>query len=120
MDIFRFKEWNVYKEAKQLFEIIINMVNNLPKEYKYSIGDQAIRAGLSRILNIAEGSGKNSDKELNRFFNIAIGSVNETFAVVDIMKDLNFITEKELEKVSKLCVSVSKQLGGFKKTLRSL
>ena len=120
MEIFRFKEWNVYKEAKQLFIDIIGIVNKLPKEYKYSIGDQIIRAGLSIILNIAEGSGKDSDKELNRYFNIAVGSINETFAVVDIMKDLNFITEKEFEKVSKLCVGVSKQLGGFKKTLRSL
>ena len=63
MDIFRFRSWNVYKETKELFGVIIEIVNRLPKEYTYSIGNQLIRAGLSIILNIAEGSGKQSDED---------------------------------------------------------
>lgn len=117
MEIFRFKNWNIYKEAKKLFKIIIEIVNKLSKEYKYSIGDQIIRSSLSIVLNIAEGSGKDSDKELNRYLNISIGSINETLAVADNIKDLNFITDKEFNEILCLCESISKQIGGFKKKL---
>ena len=119
MEIFRFKNWNVYKEAKQLFKHITHIVHGLPKEYRYSLGDQIVRSGLSIILNIAEGSGKNSDKELNRYFNIAIGSTNETLAVIDIMKDFDLIGAEEYRTVSQLCETISKQLGGFKKKLKN-
>lgn len=77
-----------------------------------------IRSALSVVLNIAEGSGKNSDKELNRYFNIAIGSLNETLAVADVIKDLELINAKNFEEIFNLCESISKQLGGFKKKLK--
>lgn len=118
MEIFRFKNWNVYKDAKELLKHAVKIVNNLPSEYKFSIGGQFIRSTLSVTLNIAEGSGKDSDKELNRYFNIAVGSINETLAIADILNDLNFITSQEFEYIAELCESISKQLGGFKKKLK--
>lgn len=119
MEIFRFKNWNVYKDAKQLFRLILRIVNKLPKEYRYSIGDQLVRAALSVILNIAEGSGKSSDKELNRFFDIVIGSLNEILAAVDVLRDsrLVSISDLEFEEVAQLCYGISKQIGGFKRKI---
>lgn len=117
MEAFRFKNWSVYKEAKSLFLLIVKIAHKLPSEYKYTIGDQVIRSSLSIVLNIAEGSGKESDKELNRYFNIAMGSVNETLAVIDVLHDLRIADTEKIEGAEKLCVSISKQLGGFKKKL---
>jgi len=68
-------------------------------------------------LNIAKGSGKSSDKELNRFFNIAIGSINETLAILDILKDNKLTTEDNFDNLFNELRSISKQLGGFKKSL---
>lgn len=118
MQVFRFKNWKIYEDAKQLFSYIIRIVDKLPKEYRYSIGDQIIRSGLSIVLNIAEGSGRDSDKELNRYFNIVIGSINETLAVADIMNDTKLIISKEFDDLIILCESISKQIGGFKKKLK--
>ncbi|MBI5912980.1 four helix bundle protein [Candidatus Azambacteria bacterium] len=97
---------------------VVKITHELPSEYRYTIGDQMIRSGLSIVLNIAEGSGKESDKELNRYFNIAMGSTNETLAVIDVLSDLRIADEKKMEEAEKLCVSISKQLGGFKKKLK--
>ena len=75
MKKFRFLEWEVYKDAKELFSLLLKVVKKLPKEYRFELGSQIIRAGLSIILNIAEGSGKSTDKKLNRYFDISLGSL---------------------------------------------
>ena len=116
---FRFIEWQVYKDAKELFPILLTVVKKLPKEYRYEIGSQIIRAGLSIVLNIAEGSGKHSDAELNRFFDIALGSLFEVFAAVDVLHDSTMVDGEHFQEIERLSVAISDQLGGFKKSIRS-
>lgn len=118
MNKFRFLNWEVYKNAKELFILIIKIVKKLPKEYRFELGSQIVRSAFSIVLNIAEGSGKLSDKELNRFFEIALGSVNETLAAIDVFKDCDFISIKEFEFIKGKLESISNQLGGFKKVLK--
>jgi four helix bundle protein len=117
MRIFRFLEWSVYKEAKELFQIIHKLISKLPNNVKIDLGSQILRSAFSIILNIAEGSGKSSDKELNRFFDIAIGSLNETVAGIDVLRDNSFVSHEDFMLVKQKAESISKQLGGFKKTL---
>lgn len=117
MEKFRFLDWNVYKKAKGLLNIILLIVSRLPKEYRFEIGSQIIRAAFSIVLNIAEGSGKGSDKEMNRYFEIALGSASETLAGVDVLKDNKFIDDNEFKSVYDKIDSIAKQIGGFKKKL---
>jgi four helix bundle protein len=119
MKKFRFLEWRVYKEAKELFSLLLKIVKELPKEYRYELGSQIIRSGFSVVLNIAEGSGKSSDRELNRFLEIALGSVFEVLSSADVLKDNELIDEKTFNIVMKYVTSISDQLGGFKKKLKS-
>ena len=63
------------------------------------MGSQIIRASFSVVLNISEGRGKDSDKELKRFFDISIGSLNETVAGMDILKDNQLITKEQFDIV---------------------
>lgn len=118
MNKFRFLEWEVYRDSKKLFKKVLALVGRLPREYRYELGSQLIRCVLSIILNIAEGSGKESDRELNRFFEIALGSVNEAVAALDIFQDNGFITHAEFEDMYRSLTSISNQLGGFKRKIR--
>jgi four helix bundle protein len=118
MKKFRFLEWNVYRDAKALFSSLLKIVKRLPSEYRFELGSQMIRSGLSIILNIAEGSGKSTDKELNRYFDIALGSANEVLAATDVCKDNSFITDKEFRRLFEIIDSISNQLGGFKKSIK--
>ena len=117
MDKFRFLKWEVYQDSKKLFSLVLKLVKKLPKEYRFELGSQIIRCAFSIILNIAEGSGKASDKELNRFIEISLGSANELLAAVDVLRDNNFITDDEFDEIYKQLNSISNQLGGFKKKL---
>lgn len=117
MEKFRFLNWEVYKNSKEISSLVLKIVKELPREYRYEIGSQIIRSAFSITLNIAEGSGKTSDKELNRYIEIALGSVSETLAALDILKDNNFITKTEFDILFIKLSSISSQLGGFKKKL---
>ena len=117
MKNFRFLDWQVYKDSKILFALILISVKKLPKEYRYDVGSQLIRSALSVILNIAEGSGKTSDKELNRFIEISLGSLYETLACLDILKNSKFITEDEFHEIFERIQAICRQLGGFKKSI---
>ena len=117
MKPFRFLDWQVYKDAKELFRLVFSIVSKLPKEIRYDFGGQIIRSCSSVILNIAEGSGKKTDKELNRYFDISLGSLNETVAGVDVLLDNGFITKEQFDAVTQKAETISKQLGGFKKKL---
>ena len=117
MERFRFLEWEVYRDAKEVVSIILKLVRELPNEYRFEMGNQVIRSTLSIALNIAEGSGKGSDKDFNHFLNISMGSLNETLAAVDIFRDNKLITEEKFSEIKLKLESISNQLGGFKKTL---
>jgi four helix bundle protein len=116
---FRFLDWPVYQDAKILMKDVFQIYNKLPRAISYSLGEQIIRSTSSIILNIAEGSGKSSDPELNKFFNIAIGSAYETLANVDILRDNGYISEAVFQNIFNNVQGVVRQLGGFKKKLKS-
>lgn len=117
MDKFRFLKWEVYKDSQKLFSFILRLVEKLPREHRYELGSQAIRSAQSISLNIAEGSGKGSDKELNHYFNIALGSLYELTATLDSFRINNFMSEKEFKVTLRFVSSLSNQIGGFKKKL---
>jgi four helix bundle protein len=56
--------------------------------------DQWLRAAQSIPLNIAEGNGKQSLKDKNRFFEIARGSALECAAIHDVLQVCDAIDEE--------------------------
>jgi len=115
--LFRFLEWAVYKDAQAAFIEVLKIVRGLPADLRYTLGSQIVKSALSAILNIAEGSGRFTDKEMGRFFDISIGSINETVAGLDILLKLNCINEEKFNNLFSRYESISRQLGGFKKKL---
>ena len=114
---YRFEDLEVWKLGMQIVHEVYKLVKKFPRDEIFSLVDQLKRAAISIVLNIAEGSGKSTDKELIRYFDIALGSLNEVLAACDVMKDNNLITEDEFQNVFKKVENISKQLGGFKKRL---
>lgn len=114
---FRFRNFKVYQDSKLLHKEIVTITNKFPRNYLY-LADQIRRSSLSVILNIAEGSSKQSDKDFNRFLAIALGSVDETIASLEIALDLSLINLREFKNLEEKYEAISRQLGGFSKVLR--
>lgn len=118
MNEFRFLGWKVYKDSKEVVKKIYKLTGEWSNNFKFSLGDQINRSALSMPLNIAEGSGKNSDKELNRYFDIAIGSTYEAIACLDIAFELKLLSQIEFDNLSEKCKHIARQLGSFKNKLK--
>ena len=88
-----FKKYDIWKLSHQLTLTIYTISNSFPKDETYNLVSQIRRSSLSIPTNIAEGCGRNSDKEFNQFLNIALGSATETEYLILLAKDLNYLNE---------------------------
>ncbi|MFH1830179.1 MAG: four helix bundle protein [Pseudomonadota bacterium] len=115
---FRFREFHVYNNARKFISEIYKVTGQFPSEEKFGLITQLRRAAISIALNIAEGSDRGSDKEFKRFVNIAIGSVNEVVAALDVALDNSFINEEESMRLTVIAEQIVKQLSSLSKKLK--
>lgn len=100
------KELKIWTKAIALSKNIYEITKVFPKEEQFGLTIQLRRAVVSVASNIAEGAGRNSDKELIQFLSIAYGSLFEVQTQVVIAQELNFINEaiavETLNKIDEL------------------
>ena len=88
---FDFENLKVYQKSLKFIDKIFPVYRNLDKEFKYSIGNNLIRAELSVANNLAEGNDKKSSKERIRYFGISSGSTRECVSVFNVLKNQNLL-----------------------------
>ena len=116
---FRFKEFRVYKEAKEYCKFARDVTKEQIEGLDRGLSDQIQRALNSIVLNIAEGSADNSDVEFARFLGIAIRSVYETVAGFDLAALYGFIDDELNEVIEEKAHALVKQLASFRNKLKS-
>lgn len=89
-----FKKYDIWQLSHSLTLEIYKITTYFPKEELYGLSSQMRRASASIPTNIAEGCGRNSDKEFNQFLNIALGSACETEYLLILSKDLNYMSSE--------------------------
>lgn len=112
---FSFEGLEVYQAARLLVRDIYRLQQKFPKTEIYALGDQIRRSASSVTSNIAEGSGRNSNKEKVHFIEIAYGSLMEAFSQLQIAQDLGYLTEQDIDTIRPQFISVAKMLSGLKK-----
>ncbi|MBI4994656.1 four helix bundle protein [Candidatus Peregrinibacteria bacterium] len=117
MTDFRFERLRVYHQAKELHMKIVLYTKNFLRESFY-LKDQIRRSSLSVVLNIAEGSGKQSTKEQNRFFEHSFASISETVAAIDIAIDSKLIVQSVGKELMLQYQGLRNQLGALCKSLK--
>lgn len=105
---FHFQRLIVYQNAKEHYRKIVNLSKG--SEIPHYIKDQWLRASLSVVLNIAEGSGRTGHKEKIRFYNIARSSVFECVALADILASTEKIQDALAADLFKASDELSRML----------
>ena len=113
MKKYNYKDLDLYKAAKDLVLSVYALLRKFPKEEQYALSDQLRRAVISIPSNIAEGSGRNSQKDQAHFYNIAYGSLMEVFSQLDLACDLGYISQKEFEQLELVVNEEAKMLSGL-------
>lgn len=88
-----FRNLKVWIKSHQLTLDVYKSTQNFPKEELFGLVSQLRRASASIPTNIAEGSGRKSEKEFIQFLSIALGSANEVDYLIELSKDLGFISQ---------------------------
>lgn len=108
-----------WQEAMELVRLVYVFAAELPSEEKFNIVSQLKRAAVSIPLNIAEGAGRNSDKEFKHFLHISRGSLSELNTVLDLCVLLEFCDSGRIEPLNKQEQKCAALLNGLIKSLNS-
>ena len=105
-----FRKLIVWQKAMDLTIEVYSLVKLLPREETFSLCDQMRRSAVSIPANIAEGQGRDTDKEYNRFISIARGSLWELLTHIEICERLSYISADQSSKARNLITEISKML----------
>jgi len=94
-DYTKLKAWRL---SDELVVKIYKETNNFPKSELFALTSQMRRAAVSVPGNIAEGSGRKSQKEYLQFLHIAFSSLTELGYYIGLSEKLCYLkTDKSLE-----------------------
>ncbi len=108
-----YTELDVWKYSRKLVKEVYLLTNNFPKEELYALTNQIRRSSISLPSNIAEGIGRQSNKETIHFLYIAKGSLQEVETQLYLSFDLDYISEEQLKSILEKITSNKKLLNGF-------
>ena len=91
MELSPFRKLIVWQKAMELVRMVYQASKRFPAGERYALTDQLRRAVVSIPSNIAEGSGRASNKDYAHFLSIARGSLYETLTQLQIAQDLGYI-----------------------------
>ena len=109
-----FRDLDAYKAGKVLIKEVYRLLKKFPKEEQYAMCDQLRRAAISITSNIAEGSGRVSNKEKVHFLEFSYGSLMEVLSQMDVACDLEYITTEDFNNIEVLVENVGRPLSGLK------
>ncbi|WP_346859478.1 four helix bundle protein [uncultured Draconibacterium sp.] len=113
-----FKNLNIWRKGIDLVVNVYIKSKQFPKEEIYGITSQMRRAAVSIPSNIAEGSGRNSDKDFNRFLDISLGSSFELETQLIIAHELEFLSDKDFNELNEKVIEEQKMITGLQKSLK--
>lgn len=114
-----YKDLKVWQKAMDLTIGVYSLVKFLPQDEKFGLSDQMRRAVVSIPSNMAEGEGRNSDRDLVKFLLIARGSLWELSTQIEICERLNFLAVSQTAPVKSLITEVSKMMNALLASLES-
>ncbi|MFA5669084.1 MAG: four helix bundle protein [Balneolaceae bacterium] len=105
-----YKNLEVWKRSVELATQVYLLTNSFPNEEKYGLVSQIRRSAVSVSSNIAEGAGRNTDKDFALFLNYSLGSCFELETQLLISKNLDFIIEEAHNNIMDELTQIQKML----------
>lgn len=107
---FKFENLKVWQKSIDLCEFIYRISKEFPTEEKFGLQSQIRRAAVSVSLNIAEGSGRSTNKDFRKFLHDSLGSLREVVSALHIALRLKYISPLPFQETLIICTEISKML----------
>lgn len=112
-----FRELNIWQRSFALVKEVYHFTKDLPPSEKFGLIAQIRRSSISIPSNIAEGCGRNTNKELIRFLNISLGSAFELETQLLLCQSLDLTKNQSVDELIEELHQIQKMINGFIKTL---
>lgn len=91
---------------------------NISSDERFGLISQMKRAAISIPTNIAEGSGRNSNREFNHFLSISLGSAFELQTQIILAKELKLLNVETANELLEDLSAIQKMIYSFKNNLQ--
>lgn len=113
-----FEKLDVWQRTQDAAVLVYKLAGKFPADERYSLTSQIKRAVASISANIAEGFGRQSEKEKIQFYSVAYGSLLETKNHLYLAVKLGFIDQQELQDALEQLTICQKQLASLIKVIK--
>ena len=113
-----FKDLKVWQKARVFAGSAYRVTQQFPAEERYGLTSQIRRGAASIMSNLAEGSGRDSDREMMRYVRIALGSSRELESNLILAHDLRFGDLATLEALRTEIQEIRCMLAGLAERLK--
>lgn len=113
-----YKNYKVWQRSHKLVLSIYTVTKEYPKTEQFGLVSQMNRAAISIPTNIAEGCGRETQKELIRFLYISSGSAHELDYLLLISKELGFLANETANDLIQEIDEIKKMLAALIKTIK--
>lgn len=114
---FRFENLEIWHMARAYATTVYTATAKFPSKEDFGLTSQMNRAVNSIALNIAEGSGKKSDKAFDYHLEISLGSAYEVIAGAFLALDRGYIKAEEHRRLYEEGERLCKGINAFRNTL---
>lgn len=111
-----YKDLIVWKKSVDFAVAIYKVTRTFPKSEQFGISSQLQRAASSIAANIAEGAGRNSDKEFVHFLSIALGSLYETETHLIISQQIGYLQSETIDEFSLIIAELDRMIKALQKS----
>ena len=94
-----FRELEVWKKAIDLTTLYYKFSKTFPKDELFGLTSQSRRSLVSISSNIAEGAGRDTDKQFVQFLSIALASSFEFETQLIVAKNLEYISNENYDLI---------------------
>lgn len=113
-----FKKLKVWQKSHQLALAVYKSTAAFPAQERYGLTGQLRRASTSIPANIAEGCGRGTDNELDRYVRISLGSSTELEYHLLLARDLGHLSRSDYDLLSTATLEVQSMLAGLSRTVK--
>ena len=112
-----FTRLRVWEKAHNLALDVHQISAELPKSESYGLQTQMRRAAVSIPTNLAEGSGRSTNRDFARFVSNAIGSASELDYHLLLALDLGYIDQDSAELAKTKVAEIRRMLSALRRNL---
>ncbi len=116
--IFPFEKLDVWQMAVDLAGYILELLEKIPFNKHLRLVSQMEGAVASIAQNIAEGKGRQYNKEFLQYLSIAQGSLYETITLNEIFRRKKIFSEDESKEIRKRGEEIERKLNGLMNSIR--